>query len=196
MPLTPDDTMRAIRISQAIQAYLDKHPNDRDLSSTDIYDELRKSGLVEVDRHGGIKFREFLKKLLDHNALDLIPQVQFERADKNYIQWHFISMPGKTIKAKNLKPIAKAGKEPNIDLEALRSQIAQLPRRSTHDLTHVQSHTRETYPRAYEIWTPQEEELLKSASAQITDAFVLSKLFGRQPSAIQTRLKNVFGINI
>lgn len=196
MPLTPSETLLAIKISQAIQNYMDKHPNELNLSSVDVYNELRKYGLVEEDRHGGIKFRQFLKKLHEENALDLIPQVRMEARSGKTVNWKFISAPGKTIRVKNLKPLDKAGIVPTIDVEAIRAQLDQFPKIDPSNLKHGETEIRKSYPRAYEFWTPTEEALLKQASEQINDIFQLSKIFHRQPSAIQRRFKEVFGIEI
>ena len=87
-----------MKISQTIQNYPDKHPNVVNLSSVDVYVELRKFGLVEEGRHGSIRFRQFLKKLNEENALDLIPQVRMERSGGKSVNWRFISAPGRTIR--------------------------------------------------------------------------------------------------
>lgn len=76
MPLTTSETLLAIKISQTIQNYLDKHPNAINLSSVDVYAEIRKFGLVEEDRHSSIKCRQLLKQLYEDNALSFIPKVR------------------------------------------------------------------------------------------------------------------------
>ena len=51
MKLTNDDISKAMKISRAIQDYLDHEPFQIVLRSTDAYDSLVKKNLVEVDRH-------------------------------------------------------------------------------------------------------------------------------------------------
>lgn len=196
MSLTDDDKIRAIRISQALQEFFDKSPFDKVLRSSQAYDELLKKNLVERDRHGGIKFRDFLKKLLRHNSLDLIPQLRIEKNGDNWINWFFESAPSKTIKARNLRPISKPIVKPTIDLQLIKDELAQMVKRDDRDFDFAQLGTRKNYPRAYEYWTKREEDLLREVVKEITDPFELSKIFSRQPSAIQTRLITNLGIEI
>lgn len=192
--LTNNDITRAIKISQAIQDYFDEQNIQGELRSTDVYDVLVKKNLVEKDRHQGIKFRAFLKKLKKNNELHFIPQCRAEENGGYSTNWFFRSAPGKTIKTRNLKPIAEAGKVILLDLEKVKNEINELPKRDTGNFTHVELGTREKYPRAYEFWTAKEEEILLEVVKEITDSFKLSVLFQRQPSSIRNRLKNNFNI--
>ena len=195
--ITNDDIMQAIKISQTLQEYFDKnYVADGKLRSTDAYEILVKKNVVEKDRHNGIKFREFLKKLKKNNQLYLIPQCDPEKTSGSSTNWFFYSARGKTIKAKNLVPINQVGKVISIDMNRIKNEINELPKRDTAKFTHIQIETREKYARAYEIWTPNEEKLLLEVVKEITDCFKLSELFQRQPSAIQNRLKDGFKIII
>jgi hypothetical protein len=191
--LTDNDKLRAIKISQALQDFFDKNPITKVLRSTHAYDELLKKNLVEKDRHDGVKFRNFLRKLLDHSALDLIPQLRIDQQNDKWINWYFESAASKTIKARNLRPILKTTAEKHIDKQAIVERLSNLRKRDESDFGFAEVQTRKNYPRAYEYWTKEEDELLLMAVEEITDSFELSKLFGRQPSAIQTRLKEKFG---
>jgi hypothetical protein len=71
--------------------------------------------------------------------------------------------------------------------------VEKLPRRDTSDFGVVELETRKNYPRAYEYWSPKEEELLKQVYAEIQDPMELSQLFKRQPSAIENRIKSKLG---
>jgi hypothetical protein len=149
---------------------------------------------VERDRHNGIKFRDFLRLLKDNNALNLIPQCRFEKSSGKTINWFFDSTPGKTITAKKLRPIGDVGKPVTINTENIKIQIEELPKRDTSKMLPQELETRINYPRAYEFWTDEEEQLLLQVIMEIKDPFELSKLFKRQPSAIQNRLKSKHNI--
>jgi len=194
--ITNDDIMQAIKISQTLQEYFDKNNAGESLRSTDAYEILVKKNVVELDRHNGIKFREFLAHLKRNNALYHIPQCRTEGTNGNMTNWFFETAPGKTIRAKNLKPIALAGKVLTIDLDEVKNKINAFPKCDTSKFTHIQFGTRESYKRAYEFWSPKEEQLLIEVVKEITDVYQLSELFQRQPSAIQNRLKDRLNIII
>jgi hypothetical protein len=196
MTLTDDDKVRAIRISQAIQEFFNKNPKTAVLRSTDAYDVLIKLKLVEADRHSGLRFRQFLHKLKSCNALDLIPQCRSQDVNDYRTNWFFESTPSKSYGSRHLKPVTLVTKTVTIDVEEVKKEIQAFPCRSTNHFTHIEIDTRKKYPRAYEYWTEKEEVLLVRVCKQITDSFELSRLFGKQPSAIQARLNDRFGIEI
>lgn len=192
--ITDNDKQQAIRISQALQEYFDKNQGSEPLRSTDAYDILVRKGLVERDRHQGVKFREFLKHLRKNNALNLIPQCRWEESSGHYTNWFFQTKRAKTINARNLIPIAQAGLKPELNWEEWSKKIMELPKRDPTDFISPQLEIRETYPRAYEWWTRPEEDLLLEVIQAIKDPLELGKLFQRQPSAIQNRLKTKHNI--
>jgi hypothetical protein len=194
--ITNDDIMQAIKISQTLQEYFDKSNAGMTLRSTDAYELLVNKNVVERDRHNGIKFREFLAHLKRNNALNHIPQCRTEDTGGNTTHWFFETAPGKTIRARNLKPLALAGKVLTIDMAEVKSKINTFPKCDISKFTHIQFETREKYKRAYEFWTSSEEQLLIEVVKEITDVFKLSELFDRQPSAIKNRLKDRFKIII
>lgn len=193
--ITNDDMIQAVKISQTLQEYFDKN-HAGEICLPEAYDILVKKNVVEKDRHNGIKFRQFLDHLERHNALNLIPQCRAEENKFNSVNWFFTTAAGKTIRAKNLKPIALAGKVLTIDMDEVKSKINAFPKRDTSKFTHIEIETRERYKRAYEYWTIKEEELLIEIVKDITDAYKLGEIFQRQPSAIKTRLKDRFKIII
>ena len=73
MEINHEDFQKARRISREVQRYLEEI-NEDGLRSTDIYPILAKKGLIEKDRHNGLHFRRFLRKLKDNDLLKLIPQ--------------------------------------------------------------------------------------------------------------------------
>jgi hypothetical protein len=190
MPISTSDTTLALRISQALQEYFDRERIVGPLRSNEVYEILVRQGLIERDRHQGIKFREFLHRLRKENQLYLIPQCRVEETRGNQVNWFFESTPGKVPTQRKLVPIAQAVQKKTVDLEAIRREVDQLPKRDTSDFGVVELETRKNYPRAYEYWTPKEEELLKQVYAEIQDPMELSRLFKRQPSAIENRVKS------
>ena len=73
MEINHEDFQKARRISREVLRYLEEIIEDG-LRSTDIYPILAKKGLIEKDRHNGLHFRRFLRKLKDNDLLKLIPQ--------------------------------------------------------------------------------------------------------------------------
>lgn len=192
--ITSTDIQQAIRISQALQEYFDKTREFKALRTTEAYEILLKKGLVEKDRHGGIKFRGFLSLLKANNALNLIPQCRTEATQGKTTNWFFESAPNKTISAKQLKPVSEVGKTSSLNLEKINERIKELPKRDASKFLPQELDTRKNYPRAYEFWTNVEEKLLLEVVIEIKDPFELSKLFKRQPSAIKDRLKKKHSI--
>lgn len=188
MPISFSDTTLALRISHAIQEYFDRERIVGPLRSNEVYEILARQGLIERDRHQGIKFREFLHRLRKENQLYLIPQCRVEETRGNQVNWFFESTPGKVSTGRKLVPLAQAVLKKTLDLEAVRQEVDQLPKRDTSDFGVVELETRKNYPRAYEYWSPKEEELLKQVYAEIQDPMKLSRLFKRQPSAIENRI--------
>ncbi|NOQ72828.1 MAG: hypothetical protein GQ574_12530 [Crocinitomix sp.] len=88
MHLSQKDFQKARRISRAIQEYLEKI-NEEGLRSTDIYPVLARKGLVQKDRHNGLYFRKFLRKLKENNLLQLIPQCQYRTTETEFLAWYF-----------------------------------------------------------------------------------------------------------
>lgn len=88
MQLSQEEFQKARRISRAIQEYLEKINQDG-LRSTDIYPILARKGLIQKDRHNGLYFRRFLRKLKKNNLLSLIPQCQYRTTQSEFLMWYF-----------------------------------------------------------------------------------------------------------
>jgi hypothetical protein len=194
--ITENDVRQAIKISQVLQEYFEKAITHGELRTTDVYEILARKGAVERDRHNGGKFRAFLHHLKKHNQLYLIPQCRAEDNGGDYTNWYFHSAPGKTTKAQNLKPLAEMGKTSTVDENEVKKSVSLFPKRDTSKFTPKETETRENYRRSFEFWTNEEEQLLLEVVKEIKDPFKLSELFQRQPSAIQTRLREKFNIVI
>ena len=195
MKLTDDDTVRAIKMSQVLQDFFDHNSGTKVLRLASAYDELVKKGLVEKNAYNGTrKFWDFLIKLDNCQALNLIPQLRMERLSNN--NWYFESTPGKVIKARNLKPLGKVGWKPSFDVDLIKESVAKIEGLQEEDLTDIQIQVRKTYPRAYDRWRSKEDETLIVVVKEIKDPLELGRIFGRQPSAIQRRLKERHGIEI
>jgi hypothetical protein len=194
--ITNSDISKAIKISQALQEYFDKNKGCGRIRSTDAYEILVKQNLVEKDRHSGIKFREFLHHLMKNNHLHLIPQCKPEQASPSMTNWFFQSAKNKTVTAKNLIPVSEIGKQADVNEEDIKQKVAAFPKRKDEDFTHVHHEIRASYPRAYEYWTKEEDELMLSLVKEIIDSDKLASLLQRQPSAVRRRLKEKFGIEI
>ncbi|SDC65229.1 hypothetical protein SAMN04488104_100361 [Algoriphagus faecimaris] len=190
MTISTSDTTLALRISQALQEYFDRERIVGPLRSNEVYEILVRKGLIERDRHQGIKFRDFLHRLRKENQLYLIPQCRFEETRGNQVNWFFESTPGKVPIGRKLVPLAQALKEKTLDLEAIRAEVDKLPKRDTSGFGVVELETRKNYPRAYEFWSAKEEVLLLKVYQEIQDPMELSRLFKRQPSALENRIKN------
>ncbi|MFB2118732.1 hypothetical protein [Parapedobacter sp. 2B3] len=185
--LIKEEKQSAIRISRALQAFFNENPGTTVLRSDDAYDILVTKGLVERDRHHGIKFRDFLRRLKEAGALSFIPQCQPEPGNGHYTNWYFRSVSAVT-------PLVKSPIRQKISTDgyaALRAEIDTFDKVPESRLNYVAKEIRKTYPRAYEHWTLAEVNLLQETAKQIACTLELSKIFGRQPSAIKRKLKEL-----
>lgn len=90
MSLSPSDYQQAVRISRALEDYF-AMTGKVVLRSTEVYPYLQRQGLVPKDRHNGIYFRKFLKRLKRNHALNLIPQCEAIDQDEVFTNWYFRS---------------------------------------------------------------------------------------------------------
>jgi len=90
MSLTTAEIQQALRISKAIQEYLE---NSRTVNvrSEDLYGMLADRKLVERDTEKGHHFRLFLRKLVKANMLNLIPQCHAMPRSGGKYDWTFNS---------------------------------------------------------------------------------------------------------
>lgn len=155
--ITADEKQQALRISRALQVFFNENPGKPVLRSTDAYDILVTKGLIERDRHQGVKFREFLHKLKKAGALSFIPQCQSESGNNNMTNWFFRSTP--SVAAVKLPP--PDSKFTNEELETFKAQVSLLDKKPENSFSYVEKETRKNYPRAYEYWTFAETNLLQ-----------------------------------
>ncbi|MBK9421178.1 MAG: hypothetical protein IPN44_08995 [Flavobacteriales bacterium] len=73
MSITPAEIQQALRMSKAIEEYLE-HVRTVNVNSTEIYSMLAEHKLVERDVTRGNQFRAYLTKLTKANMLNVIPQ--------------------------------------------------------------------------------------------------------------------------
>ena len=185
--ITADEKQQALRISRALQVFFNENPGKPVLRSTDAYDILVTKGLVERDRHQGVKFREFLYKLKKAGALSFIPQCQSESGNNNTTNWFFRSAPSVVA----VKTPPTPSKFTNEELETFKSQISMLEKKPESSFSYVENETRKNYPRAYEYWSFAELNLLQDMAKRDGSTLELSKILGRQPSAIERKLKEL-----
>ncbi|ALO17381.1 hypothetical protein L21SP5_03786 [Salinivirga cyanobacteriivorans] len=197
MDISHEDFQRAKRISRAIQEYLEL-TNQDGLRSTDIYPVLAKKGLIEKDRHNGLHFRKFLRKLKDNNLLkSLIPQCEYRHTKTEFLEWYFYRSIVKTsdeinstTERKKLIVPETAEEEINELIEKAKKHIAKLPKRDTSEFTPQMNEIRNNYPRAYEIWTEREIEIMIRAYNKFKRIDKVAELLQRQPSVVKERIDN------
>ena len=197
MDISHEDFQRARRISRAVQDYLNAINRDG-LRSTDVYPYLARQGLVEKDRHQGVHFRKFLRKLKDCNALQLIPQCTYRPTAHHAVEWYFyrVSDDSQQPQQSDLG-VASAVRVPIISEEEAdrlialaRPHVEALPKQAdTDNYTPQQLATRKNYPRAYERWTPREIEIMTRAFRKFGSVDKVATLLERQPSIVKRRLR-------
>ena len=197
MDISHEDFQRARRISRAIQGYLDTINQDG-LRSTDVYPYLARQGLVEKDRHQGLHFRKFLRKLKDCNALQLIPQCSYQPTSHHAVEWYFRRVPADKQQLRQSDPEeAPAVRVSNISeeeadrlIKLARPHVEALPQRTDiNSYTPQQIATRKNYPRAYELWTPREVEIMVRAFRKFGRVDKVATLLNRQPSVVKQKLR-------
>lgn len=100
MAVDNEEIKKALKIKNAIQNYLEQ-TKEVNIRSTDIFPYLVRRGLFEPDRHNGLYFRRFLKKLYQANMLhSLIPQCKYIPGINEEIfgEWYFNSYKSETQK--------------------------------------------------------------------------------------------------
>lgn len=194
MKIGHEDFQKAIRISRAIQEYLES-VNEEGLRSTDIYPILAQKGLIEKDRHNGLHFRKFLRKLKENNLLKLIPQCQYRTTSTDSLEWYFyrskVEASVKTItSSERKKTITPKTTEEEINelIDMTRHHIANLPKRDSSIFTPQMIEIRGNYPRAYEIWTDRDIEIMLKAYKKFNRFDKVAELLERQPSVVKKKI--------
>jgi hypothetical protein len=198
MELTHEDFQKARRISRAIQEYLEQI-NEDGLRSTDVYPFLAKKGLIEKDRHDGLHFRRFLRKLKENNYLSLIPQCQFNTTRTEFLEWYFYRVKSDsdfTVSTSINEPRkVKVPEMTEMEIDEIikkeKSKINELPKRDKAYFTPQMLEIRENYPRAYERWTGKEIDIMRWAFEKSKRIDKVAELLGRQPSVVKRRLMDL-----
>lgn len=193
MDLTHEIFQKARRISRAIQEHLELVGKDG-LRSNHLYPVLAKKKLIEQDRHNGLHFRKFLRKLHNNDLLHLIPQCKIEHTTNEFINWCFYRVSNEPIsfnKESNQKLIEPKLDELSIDklINLAKPHVDNLPKRKTDKLNYTQKEIRKLYPRAFEYWSDREIEIARRAYRKFGRIDKIAQLLERQPSAVTTKLK-------
>ncbi|WP_396632368.1 hypothetical protein [Maribacter sp. R86514] len=195
MIISHEEFQKARRISRAIQEYLDQ-TGLHGIRSTDVYPLLARKGLIQKDRHNGVHFRNYLKRLHKRGMLNLIPQCQGSKNKSKFYEWRFYSVPDNKIKSNNKSinannPIVPEITQSEIDELILKSKshIDKLPKIDASILPPQAIETRKTYPRAYEKWTEREFDILIRAFIKFKNSDKVAELLRRQPSVVKKTIK-------
>jgi len=196
-----DEFQKARRISRAIQEYLET-TGSNGLRSTDLYPYLSRKGLIEKDLNNGLKFRHFLKKLHKAGLLStLIPQCKPQESfsSEEFMKWYFFKVnENKKLSiqtSQNKKKLSSITSDHEADsiINKLRPTIEKLPKKPSSSFNFTERNIRKIYPRAFEIWSSKELEILKVSWKIFLKVDKVSNLLKRQPSAVEYRL-NKMGI--
>ena len=200
MNLTHEDIQLAIRISKGIQEYL-RQTGQKGARSTDVYPFLARQGTVEKDRHDGLHFRNFLKKLKEAGMLKLIPQCTHQLSENGKNEWYFYRASDERA---NLSDIRSSGEKaemiyiPQMTKEAIREllemerpNVEKLRKRESSGFTPQEIEIRRNYPRAYEYWSDDEHLIMKRVYSACKSVNKVAELLLRQPHIVREKLENL-----
>lgn len=91
MTISDDEIKKALKIKNAIQHYLEM-TKEVNIRTTDVFPYLVRRGIFGADKHNGLYFRRFLKRLYKANMLrSLIPQCTYVPGINGEIfgEWYF-----------------------------------------------------------------------------------------------------------
>lgn len=91
MEIDNEEIKKALKIKNAVQHYLDM-TKEVNIRSTDVFPYLVRKGIFGADKHNGLYFRRFLKRLYKANMLkSLIPQCTYLPGINGEIfgEWYF-----------------------------------------------------------------------------------------------------------
>ncbi|RXK87041.1 hypothetical protein [Filimonas effusa] len=193
MELTQELFQKCRRISNAIQDFL-LQTGMADARSTDVYDFLSRKGLVEKDRHAGLRFRSFLKELKESNLLYLIKQCSCVEKEHT-LEWYF-----NPVHSNNNNIAHSSGKSirqhrpvmDKQDIELLLNKeapnVACLPVRNDKKYTPQELELKRYYPLAYEYWTDEELKIMSRVYALCKSVDTVASLLKRQPHVVKEKL--------
>ena len=199
--ITQDDFQKARRISRAIQEFLDT-TGQRGARTTDVYQYLARKGLIEKDRHEGLHFRNFLKKLKALGMLKLIPQCACTSGKADGNEWHFYSASQVRASLEDInltntdhttQPQFSIIPDQQIDelIKVAKPAVEKLPKRNPDHFTPQELQIRKNYPRVYEHWSNEELSLMKNAFALFKKTDKVAALLERQPHIIEKKLEEL-----
>jgi hypothetical protein len=195
MNISHEDFQKARRISRAIQEHLEQI-NDDGLRSTDIYPILARKGLIEKDRHNGLHFRKFLRRLKENDLLKLIPQCQYRTTKTDFLEWYFYrSRVDTNIKdlsqSEDRKIITPETTEQEINdlIEQTKPHVEKLPKIDGSTFTPQMIEIRTNYSRAFERWTEREIEIMTRAYNKFKRIDKVAELLERQPSVVRKKIE-------
>ena len=203
MSISHEDFQKARRISRAIQEYMVKL-NLNGLRSTDIYPILAQKGLVERDRHQGLFFRRFLKKLLRCDMLKLIPQCKHKpTSSEDFTHWYFYQANSENLKVNETVPKNELvdNKFPEISEKEIdelivlaKPHVNKLPVREC-EFSDQQLELRKMYARACEEWSDREKDIMYRAYNKFLRIDKVAELLDRQPHIVKRYIDSYLNFN-
>ena len=203
MSISHEDFQKARRISRAIQEYMVKL-NLNGLRSTDIYPILAQKGLVERDRHQGLFFRRFLKKLLRCDMLKLIPQCKHKpTSSEDFTHWYFYQANTENLKVNETVPKNELvdNKFPEISEKEIdelivlaKPHVNKLPVREC-EFSDQQLELRKMYARACEEWSDREKDIMYRAYNKFLRIDKVAELLDRQPHIVKRYIDSYLNFN-
>jgi hypothetical protein len=197
MGITHEDFQRAIRISRAIQEFLE-HTGRQGVRSTDLYPYLSRKGLIEKDAHNGLFLRKFLRKLKENDMLKLIPQCTYRTTETEFLEWHFYSIRKINNPTAEVRDFTTNGnivtpnmpeEEINLKIESLHPLVQSLPKINDKNLDSYTKEIRRMYKRAFEIWSNRELEIMTEAYSEFGRIDKVAELLQRQPHIVEKKLR-------
>lgn len=185
LTLTAEEKERALKLSRAIEAYF-RATKQTNVRSTDLFDYLSNHKTIEWDRHQGVDFRKFLRKVYNAGSLDLIPQCKPAKGNDKFMEWYFVDVPP-LAGGRNLKSIGNRKVNSLQNEEEIKNFIGSLPHKSDDLLIPSERAFRGKYKRAYDAWTGEEATLLLQISESLT-LEKISELLKRQPHVLKDKI--------
>ncbi len=189
--LTDEEKNRLKKIADQIQLYFEDHPEKQQLSLGDAQEILAEAQLAERDPDDPHHLLQFLETVTPKSGLAYLPQ---HRQVPEEGRWHryFQSIPSVVISCDI--PAPEAGLTPAMvreKLELISREIAGLPKRPAGDFDAIQLKARGEHPRAYEFWSPKEEDLLLEAVKITLILHKIAGVFGRPRRTMSYKLKQL-----
>lgn len=200
MDLTYEEIRKAREISRAIQEYL-VSTGQKGARPNDVYQFLARRDLIEKDRHEGIHFNKFLNKLKKTGMLKLIPQCTCTVSNSGRNEWHFYRASEQRAELHDIrKPVEESQKHysPELSQEEISHLTAKetplvekLPQRKNMNFTIQELEIRKNYPRAYELWTDTEIDIMKRVYTLCKNIDATANLLKRQPHVVKEKLESL-----